>query len=79
MAALKLVAGPILAGTLAITFGLPEIWRDELIIMAGLPPAVLNVIYLQRYGGDAETASVITAGASLLSLATLLLVMALLG
>ena len=79
VAALKLVAGPILAGTLAITFGLPEIWRDELIIMAGLPPAVLNVIYLQRYGGDAETASVITAGASLLSLATLLLVMALLG
>lgn len=77
--ALKLLAGPILAGSLATVFGLPEIWRAELIIMAGLPPAVLNVIYLQRHGGDAELASVITAGASLLSLGTLLLVMALTG
>ena len=47
--------------------------------MAGLPPAVLNVIYLQRHGGHAEMASVITAGASLLSLGTLLFVMALSG
>ena len=77
--ALKLLSGPLLAGVLAAFFGVPELWQDELIIMAGLPPAVLNVVYLQRHGGDAELASAITAGASLVSVGTILLVVGLMG
>ncbi|MCB0534715.1 MAG: AEC family transporter [Lewinellaceae bacterium] len=77
--ALKLLLCPLLAGILGIVFGLPEIWRVDLVIMAGLPPAVLNVILLQRYGGDATLASAVTAGASLLSLGTLLFVVAIAG
>ncbi|MCB0575940.1 MAG: AEC family transporter [Saprospiraceae bacterium] len=76
---LKLLMAPLLTGVAALAFGLPEMWRDDLVIMTGLPPAVLNVILLQRYGGDAGLASTITAGASLFSLATLLLVIAAVG
>lgn len=76
---LKLLLAPLLGGGIALAAGLPEIWRDDLIIMAGMPPAVLNTIFLQRYGGDAGLASALTAGASLLSLGTLLLVIAAVG
>lgn len=76
MVALKLLIGPLLAGMGAAAFSIPEIWRDELIIMAGLPLAVLNVVYFQRYGGDAELASSIIAGASIFSIGTILLVVA---
>lgn len=75
----KLLLAPLLAGGLALATDIPDVWRDDLVIMAGMPPAVLNTIFLQRYGGDAGLASTITAGASLLSLGTLLLVVAVVG
>ncbi|MCB9345665.1 MAG: AEC family transporter [Lewinellaceae bacterium] len=76
---LKLLLAPLLAGTIALIIGLPEFWRDDLIIMAGMPPAFINVILLQRYGGDTSTLSTIIAGSSLLSLGTVLLVILILG
>lgn len=75
----KLLLAPLLAGGLALATDIPDVWRDDLVIMAGMPPAVLNTIFLQRYGGDAGLASTITAGASLLSLGTLLIVVAAVG
>lgn len=76
---LKLLLAAVLAGGISLATGLPEVWHDDLVIMAGMPPAVLNTIFLQRYGGDAGLASTLTAGASLLSLGTLLLVVAAVG
>lgn len=76
---LKLLLAALLAGGLALATDIPTVWRDDLVIMAGMPPAVLNTIFLQRYGGDAGLASTLTAGASLLSLGTLILVVAAVG
>ena len=76
---LKLLLSPVLAGLGAMAFTLPEVWRDDLVILAGVPPAVLSVIFLQRYGGDAGLASTLVAGATVLSIGTILIVIALVG
>ncbi len=76
---LKLCLGPLIAGGAAMGFGLPDTWQDSLVIMSALPPAMLSVIFLQRYGGDAKLASVLLAGATILSVGTILLVVAVVG
>jgi len=69
---LKLILKPLLAGHLATWFGFPELWREILVLMAAMPSAVLGVVFLRRYGGDASLASTILLMTTLLSSLTLL-------
>ncbi len=69
---LKLIIKPLLAGSLAIQFGFPELWKEVLVLLAAMPPAVLGVVFLRRYGGDASLASALLLTASLISCVTLL-------
>jgi len=69
---LKLIIKPFLAGSLAIQFGFPELWKEVLVLLAAMPPAVLGAVFLRRYGGDASLASTLLLTASLVSCVTLL-------
>lgn len=70
--AIKLILKPLLAGSAAGALGFPEMWRDILVILAAMPPAVLGVVFLRRYGGDAELASALLITATLISIFTLM-------
>jgi len=67
-----LIIKPLLASSLAVQFGFPELWRQILVLLAAMPPAILGVVFLKRYGGDASLASTLLLVASLASVATLL-------
>ena len=68
---LKLIVKPLLAGYLATLFGFPELWKEVLVLLAAMPPAVLGAVFLRRYGGDASLASALLLAASLASCVTL--------
>jgi predicted permease len=68
---LKLVSKPLIAGSLATLFGFPELWKEVLVLLAAMPPAVLGAVFLRRYGGDASLASALLLTASLVSCVTL--------
>jgi len=76
---LKLLFKPILAGLCAFLFGFPKLWRDVLVLLAAMPPAILGAVFLKRYGGDASLASTLLLAASLVSSVTLLFVFWLVG
>ncbi len=69
--ALKLLIKPLLANTLAVQFGFPELWKEVLVLLAAMPSAVLGAVFLRRYGGDASLASALVLAASLVSCVTL--------
>lgn len=69
---LKLIVKPLLAGFLSNLFGFPELWKEVLVLLAAMPPAVLGAVFLRRYGGDASLASALLLAASLISCITLL-------
>ncbi len=69
---LKLIIKPLLAGSVATLFGFPELWKEVLVLLAAMPPAVLGAVFLRRYGGDASLASALLLAASLISCVTLL-------
>lgn len=69
---IKLILKPIIAGSLSALFGFPEIWKEVLILLAAMPPAVLGAVFLRRYGGDASLASALLLTASLISSFTLI-------
>ncbi len=71
---LKLFLKPILGNQLAIAFNFPELWRELLVILAAMPSAVLGVVFLRRYGGDASLASALLLVTTLLSAISLLVV-----
>lgn len=68
---LKLIAKPFLASLLSTQFGFPELWKEVLVLLAAMPPAVLGAVFLRRYGGDASLASALLLTASLVSCVTL--------
>ena len=68
---IKLVLKPLTAGVAASSLGFSDLWQDVLVILAAMPPAVLGVVFLKRYGGDASLASAILITATLLSAATI--------
>ena len=70
--AIKLILKPVAAGALASSFGFQELWREILVILAAMPPAVLGVVFIRRYGGDASLASALLLSATIISCATLL-------
>lgn len=69
---LKLLIKPVIGGYFASKLGLPDLWRDIVIVLAAMPPAILGVVFLKRYGGDASLASAILLAASIISIVTLL-------
>jgi predicted permease len=71
---IKLLFKPLLAGFASTSLGFPEMWREVLVILAAMPPAVLGAVFLKRYGGDGETASALLLAATLLSIPTLMAV-----
>jgi hypothetical protein len=79
VAAIKLLLKPLIAGLTASLLGFPDLWRDVLVLLAAMPPAVLGPVYLRRYGGDASLASALLLGATVISCATLLIVFSLIG
>ncbi len=68
---LKLITKPILASFLATRFGFPVLWKEVLVLLAAMPPAILGAVFLRRYGGDASLASALLLTASLVSCVTL--------
>ena len=72
--AIKLLLKPYLAGSLAGLLGFPELWKDLVIILASMPPAILGAVFVRRYGGDSTLASALVISASIISIFTLLLV-----
>jgi len=52
--------------------GFPELWKDVLVLLAAMPPAVLGAVFLRRYGGDASLASALLLAGSLVSCVSLL-------
>jgi predicted permease len=76
---LKLLIKPLLAGFAATQFGFPDMWKQLLVLMAAMPSAVLGVVFLRRYGGDATLASALLLTATVLSSFTLIGVFWLMG
>jgi malate permease and related proteins len=68
---LKLILKPLLAAFFATRLGFPELWKEILVLLAGMPPAVLGVVFLKRYGGDASFASALLLAATMASCLTL--------
>lgn len=68
----KLILKPVAASAVGNVMGLPDMWHDIVVVLAAMPPAVLGVVYLRRYGGDASLASALLLTATILSAATLI-------
>jgi len=69
---LKLILKPLAGGYFASLLAFPQLWRDVITILAAMPPAILGVVFLKRYGGDASLASALLLAASVISIVTLL-------
>jgi len=80
MVALKLVAHPLIVWALAsYVFGVPPLWAKVAVLLAALPVGVNVYLFAVRYdAGQAESASAILLS-SVLSVATLTLVLLWLG
>ncbi len=76
---IKLIMKPLLAGFLANVFGFPELWKEVLVLLAAMPPAILGAVFLRRYEGDASLASALLLAASLVSCVTLVAVFWMIG
>jgi predicted permease len=74
---IKLLLKPLAAGAAASLLGFPDLWRDVLVLLAAMPPAVLGPVFLRRYGGDASLASALLLAATLVSCVSLLVVFSL--
>lgn len=69
---IKLILQPLMAALFSDLFGFPELWKDVLVLLSAMPPAILGAVFLKRYGGDASLASALLLAASLLSIGTLI-------
>ena len=71
---LKLLFKPLVAGFFASLLGFPTLWKDVLILLAAMPPAVLGAVFLRRYGGDASLASALLLAGTIVSCVSVLAV-----
>ncbi len=69
---IKLLLKPVLLGFCADALGFEKLWKDILIILGAMPPAVLGAVFLRRYGGNASLASTILLIATCVSCITIL-------
>jgi predicted permease len=63
----------------SLLFQFPHLWKYGLVLIAGMPPAVLGAVFLRRYGRDASLASALLLMANLVSTVTLLAVFRFIG
>jgi predicted permease len=77
--AIKLLLEPLGASIFATIGGFPDLWHDVLVLLAAMPPAVLGVVFLHRYGADSALASALLLAATIISCGTLLIVFSLAG
>jgi predicted permease len=68
---IKLIFQPVAANVLSVSFGFSDLWREILVILSAMPPAVLGVVFLKRYGADASLASALVIAVTLVSVITL--------
>ncbi len=71
---IKLLFKPVFIGGVASILDFSKLWKDVLIILAAMPPAILGAVFLKRYGGDAALASTLLLAASVVSTVTVLFV-----
>jgi predicted permease len=76
---LKLIIKPLVAGFLSTLIGFPELWKEVLVLLAAMPPAVLGAVFLRRYGGDAALASALLLVGTIVSCVSILAVFWLIG
>ena len=76
---LKLIIKPLIAGFLSTLIGFPELWKEVLVLLAAMPPAVLGAVFLRRYGGDASLASALLLVGTVVSCVSILVVFWLIG
>ncbi len=67
---LKLLALPLAAGLIATLFGIHPVARDSIIIICALPTAPSAYVLASRLGGDARLMASITGAQTVLTLAT---------
>ncbi len=70
--AIKLLFKPIMLSYVSDFMGFEKLWKDVLVLLGAMPPAVLGVVFLRRYGGDASLASALLLAATILSCVTIL-------
>jgi predicted permease len=58
----------------SLLFQFPHLWKDGLVLIAVMLPAVLGAVFLRRYGRYASLASGLLLAANLVSTVTLLAV-----
>jgi predicted permease len=76
---IKLLLKPLAVGFAATMLDFPELWKDVLVLLAAMPPAILGVVFLRRYGGDAALASALLLAATIVSVFSLLIIFSILG
>lgn len=76
---IKLLLKPVALGYFADFFSFPKLWRDVLVLLGAMPPAVLGAVFLRRYGGDASLASTLLLCGTILSCLSILGVFVLVG
>jgi len=70
--AIKLFLKPMGLAWASDLAGFEKLWKDILILLGAMPPAVLGAVFLRRYGGDASLASALLLVATTLSCVTIL-------
>ncbi|WP_028585271.1 AEC family transporter [Desulfogranum mediterraneum] len=70
--AIKLLLKPLMLSMVADCMGFERLWKDVLVLLGAMPPAVLGVVFLRRYGGDASLASALLLATTVLSCVTIL-------
>jgi hypothetical protein len=76
--ALRLVGGPLLAWGATLVLGLDGVARDTLIVLGGMPTAVITTIYATQYGARPVFVTRAVIVSTLCSVATLTVLVALL-
>jgi predicted permease len=74
---LRLLAGPLLAFGLVLLFGMSGYARQVSIVQAGMPTAVATGVLATEFGSDAEFATATILVSTVLSMATLSVLLAL--
>lgn len=70
----KLFLKPLGLGVAADALAFPHMWKDVLVLLGAMPPAVLGAVFLRRYGGNAAMASTLLLVGTALSCGSILLV-----
>lgn len=70
--AIKLIVQPLLVFVPTVWLDIPHLWRQVLVLEAAMPAATLSAVFAQRYGCDAELASLLIFSSVVLSAFTVL-------